>query len=427
MLLLLTYRPGYSIPLASGPTTRASGLETLSTERQPRDRGGHAGDREPSRGAADLIVRKAEGNPFFLEEVLKSLLEVGALRRAGDGYVLAKRLDEIFVPDTIQDVIMARIDRLEEAPKRALQLASVIGREFTRRLLERISDIRARTEEFLQELKAMELIYERSFFPELAYMFKHALTHDVAYNSLLMQRRKELHRLIAMAIEELYAERLAEQYEILAYHFSRGEEWEKALEYLLKAAEKATQAFATREAIALYDQALEAVGHLGDAVDARTLMAIHQAKSSLYFVLSDFERSRAEGERLLTLARQAGDREREGRPWPGWARRRRWAHDLDQALGYARQAIEVAEEVDAKPVLAGGHFITGDALCGHWPARPGEGRSSTRPSPTAGQGATFTDQRWRFGRLARLSKTGRVSMTEASHLYIRGLPTRPGP
>ena len=103
---------------------------------------------------------------------------------------------------------MARIDRLEEVPKRALQLASVIGREFTVRLLERISDVKTQLERFLQELKVLEFIYERSFYPELAYMFKHALTHDVAYNSLLMQRRKAVHRLIAMAIEDLYAERL---------------------------------------------------------------------------------------------------------------------------------------------------------------------------------------------------------------------------
>ena len=170
--------------------------------------------------------------------------------------MLAKRLEEIVVPDTIQDVIMARIDRLEEAPKRTLQLASVIGREFTRRLLDRIAEIRAQTEALLRELKAIELIYEKSVFPELAYMFKHALTHEVAYNSLLIQRRKELHRLIALAIEELYADRVADQFEILAYHFTKGEEWAKALEYLLKTAEKASQAFATREAVVLYDQAL---------------------------------------------------------------------------------------------------------------------------------------------------------------------------
>src|SRR4051794_21018271 len=207
---------------------------------------------------------------------------------------------------------MARNDPLGETPKRTLQPAPGIGRGVTRRLLGRGGDIRPQTEEFLRELKTIELIYEKSVFPELAYMFKHALTHEVAYNSLLMQRRRELHRLIALAIEELYADRLAEQYEVLAYHFTKGEEWTKALEYLLKAAEKAAKAFATREAVVLYDEALAAAGQLGAVVDAGTLMAIHQAKSNLYFVLSDFERSRAEGERVLALARQAGDRVSEG-------------------------------------------------------------------------------------------------------------------
>jgi predicted ATPase len=123
-----------------------------------------------------LIVRKAEGNPFFVEEEVKSLQEVGALRRTEGVYMLAKRHEEIVVPDTIQDVIMARIDRLEKAPTRTLQLASVIRREFSCRLLDRIAEIRAQTEAFLRELKAIELIYEKSVFPELAYMFKHALT-----------------------------------------------------------------------------------------------------------------------------------------------------------------------------------------------------------------------------------------------------------
>jgi predicted ATPase len=145
-----------------------------------------------------LVVQKAEGNPFFVEEVVKSLQEVGAIRRDGERYAITRRLDEILIPDTIQDVIMARIDRLAEAPKKTLQLASVIGREFTQRLLDRIADLRGSTEEFLHELKSIELIYEKRLFPELAYMFKHALTHDVAYNSILLQRRRELHRVIAL-------------------------------------------------------------------------------------------------------------------------------------------------------------------------------------------------------------------------------------
>ena len=364
VLRILTYRTGYVQPFGERTYHTRIALNTLSTEHSVEMAQALLATESLPEELKALIVRKAEGNPFFVEEVVKSLLEVGALRRAGGGYVLAKRLDEIFVPNTIQDVIMARIDRLEEAPKRTLQLASVIGREFTRRLLDRIADIRTRTEELLQELKAIELIYEKSVFPELAYMFKHALMHEVAYNSLLVQRRKELHRLIALAIEELYAERLAEQYEVLAYHFSRGEEWAKALEYLLKAAEKAAQAFATREAIALYDQSLEAVDRLGDAGDTSTLMAIHQAKADLYFILSDFERSRAEAERLLALARRAGDRVREGVALARMGHASYRAHNFAQALLYARQAIEVAEARDAKPILAAGHFITGQVYAG---------------------------------------------------------------
>jgi class 3 adenylate cyclase/tetratricopeptide (TPR) repeat protein len=359
VLLIVTYRPEYHHPfgersyhmrVALDALTIADSAEMtkaiLTTERLPEE-------------LDALIVRKAEGNPFFVEEVVKSLQEIGAIRPAGEQYVLAKRLDEIFIPDTIQDVIMARIDRLAEAPKKTLQLASVIGREFTRRLVDRLAEIRERTEEFLRELKAIELIYEKSLFPELAYMFKHALTHEVAYNSLLVQRRKELHRMIGLAIEDLYANRLAEQYEVLGHHFSKAEDWAKALDYLLNAAEKATKAFAIREAVALYDHALEVAGRLSDAVDIRTLMSIHQAKMSLYFVLSDFESSRAEGERLLVLGRRLGDQVSEGGALAGMGLASLWTHDFDHALEFSRQAIEVATEVDAKPVLAGGHFVTG--------------------------------------------------------------------
>jgi class 3 adenylate cyclase/tetratricopeptide (TPR) repeat protein len=359
ILQILSYRPGYTHPFGERTYHTRIALTTLSSEDSVQMATAMLATESLPAELKGLVVQRAEGNPFFVEEVVKTLREVEAIQPSGDRYVLAKRLDEIVVPDTIQDVIMARIDRLADSPKKTLQLASVIGREFTRRLLDRIADIRGRTEEFLRELKAMELIYEKSLFPELAYLFKHALTQEVTYNSLLLQRRKDLHRLIGLAIEELYGDRLAEQYEGLAYHFSKAEDRAKAVGYPLKAAEKAVKAFANREAVALYDQALEAAGHLGEAVDVSTLMAIHQAKFSLYFVLSDFERCRAEGEHLLTLARQVGDRVIEGAALMrmGWASQR--AHDMDRAVAYAGQAIEIAEEVGAKPVLAAGHLVTG--------------------------------------------------------------------
>ncbi len=232
VLLILTYRPDYHQPFGERTYHTRIAPDNLSTEATIQMAQAMLAAEKIPEEVKELIVKKAEGNPFFVEEVVKSLQEIGVLQHVGDGFVLAKRLDSIFVPDTIQDVIMARIDRLDEAPKKTLQLASVIGREFTRRLLDRLGELRGRHDELLKTLKAIELIHEKSIYPELAYMFKHALTHEVAYNSLLVQRRKELHGFIALAIEELYADRLGEQYEVLAYHFSKAEEWRQALEAL---------------------------------------------------------------------------------------------------------------------------------------------------------------------------------------------------
>jgi predicted ATPase len=141
-------------------------------------------------GLRRAIAAKAEGNPFYVAEVVRSLQEAGAIRVEEGRFVLATRLDDVVIPDTIHDVIMARIDRLDEAPKRTLQTAAVIGRDFTRRIVERLADVRDPSDALLRELRAVELIYEKSVFPEVAYRFKHALTQDVAYHSLLVQRRR---------------------------------------------------------------------------------------------------------------------------------------------------------------------------------------------------------------------------------------------
>jgi predicted ATPase len=164
-------------------------------ERHIRD--GHGADGQDMLATAylpeavqNLIVQKVEGNLYFIEEV-KSLQDVGTLRRRDKHHVLIKPLEEIVVPDTIPDVLMARIDRLLEAPRKTLQLTAII--EFNQRVMERLAYIREHIEVSLQEPSALELNHERWLFPELAYTFKHPLTQDVPYNSLLMQRRQELH------------------------------------------------------------------------------------------------------------------------------------------------------------------------------------------------------------------------------------------
>ncbi len=204
----------------------------------------------------ELISTKAEGNPFFVEEILRALVSAGKLRLQGNQCEAIGLLQEARVPDKIQDVIMSRIDRLEPSLRRTLQLASVIGREFGVRLLETIVAPDEPLADSLSRLRDLEFIDERSVFPEHTFLFKHALTQEVAYQSLLLQHRKELHCLVAAATEELCAARLPEFYSLVAYHYERGEEWDRALDYLLRAAERSRVAAAYREEEPLLSRAM---------------------------------------------------------------------------------------------------------------------------------------------------------------------------
>src|SRR5262249_35879594 len=188
-------------------------------------------------------------------EVVKTLLDVGALQWENGSYRVVQELAEARVPDTIQDIIMARLDRLGKEGKRTVQLASVIGRQFLVCLLERIADLTGPLEGLMTELQTLELIYRQGLLPEPAYVFKHAMIQDVAYNSLLLRQRRALHRAVGAAIENLYPERLAEHYEELAHHFTQGEVWAKAVSYSTLAGDRAADAFANPEARAHYARA----------------------------------------------------------------------------------------------------------------------------------------------------------------------------
>lgn len=357
-LVVLTYRPVFMNPFGDRSYFTRLLPAALSAEDSGRMAAAVLAIDELPAELRRLVSEKAEGNPFYVEEVVKSLEETAALRRVDGRLELARPAAEIAIPHTIQDVIAARIDRLADAPKRTLQLAAVVGREFTRRIVDRLADKREGTEEMLRQLTELELIYERRLFPELMYMFKHALTHDVAYGSLLLQRRRELHALIGRAIEELYADRLPEHYEMLAHHFSRAEDWPRALDYLVKAARKAADSFALRQAIELYSQALEAARHAGETLSARVL-ALVQARAELYFGVGDFERSRTEGENAAELARRLGDRVAEATALVQIASSLQWAEDFPGALAKAHEAIELAEAARADAPLSGGLIVQG--------------------------------------------------------------------
>jgi transcriptional regulator with PAS, ATPase and Fis domain len=293
VLLVVTYRPGYTPPFADHTFHTRLALTTLSTADSARmARALLRTDRLPE-DLESLVVGKAEGNPFFVEELVRSLEELGAVRREGGRLHVARPLDAPLVPDTVQDVVTARIDRLGEAPRRAVRIAAVIGRRFTRRLLERVVEHERPLDDVLGELRSVELIHEQRLFPEVVYAFTHALTHEVAYASIPAPERRALHRQIAQAIEVLYAERPAEVAGALARHFLAAEDWERALRHLVSAAEAAARAFATRDALALYDQALAAAAHLPERARAQ-VTAIHEARRTLDCVVSDFQRAGAD-------------------------------------------------------------------------------------------------------------------------------------
>jgi class 3 adenylate cyclase/tetratricopeptide (TPR) repeat protein len=195
-----------------------------------------------------FIQTKIEGNPFYLEEVINSLLETATLIREADQWLLTKPLSEANIPSTVQGVISARLDRLETETKRILQEASVIGRAFLYEILRRITELKDQIDKSLMGLERLDLIRTRSPQPDLEYIFKHALTQEVVYNGLLKKERQNIHEKIGQVMEELFRDRLDEFYEALAYHYKQGQSLLKAVEYLMKAGEKNFNRYSLDEA-----------------------------------------------------------------------------------------------------------------------------------------------------------------------------------
>ena len=266
------------------------------------------------------LEQKAEGVPLFVEEMTKSLVDLSFLARENGHYRVTKALKDLSVPNTMQGIIMARLDRLGGDGKRMVQLASVIGRQFVVRLLERVAGLTGKLEGLLAELKALEIIYEQGLLAEPGYVFKHAVIQDVAYGSLLVQSRKDLHRGVGEAIEELYRDRLPEHFAELAHHFTRGEDWSKAMQYSTLAGDQAALVIANVEAKKHYSSALDAAAKLSPPPDWEELLTLHSKYAEVLRNLIEYDDAAAEYLKSLELARRAGDRRREMERWSGSAR-----------------------------------------------------------------------------------------------------------
>jgi class 3 adenylate cyclase/tetratricopeptide (TPR) repeat protein len=355
IMLLLIYRPGYRHHWGEKSYYSQVALHPLSDAESGALIAAVLGVSEVPHDLQELITRKAEGNPFYLEEITRSFLERGIIQRDGTEYRLSRTMRPGDMPETIQDIIVSRIDRLPEDHKRTLQTAAVIGREFAARLLQCIADVQVQLDDCLGELKNLEFIYEKSVFPDLEYVFKHVLTQEAAYNSLLSSRRTRLHTAIGLGMEELYQERLAERYEELAHHFTQGEAWEKAFLYLGKSGDKARQAYANQEAVAFYTQAIEVSSRIAPALDEAQLLSVYEGRGLVWMLQTKYDEAMVDFRTMLQLARASGTTQKEGESLCHLALvhfLKLSAEHMPFVEQYAQEAMQLSQRTGDSKVLA---------------------------------------------------------------------------
>jgi len=264
LLLLVNYRPEYQHTWGSKTHYSQMRLDALPAESAGELLDALLGEDPGLAALKQLLVRR--GNPFFLEETVRTLVETKALAGERGRYRLTQPVHGIQLPPTVQVMIAARIDRLAPEDKRLLQISSVIGKDVPFALLQAIAEIPDEAlRSGLSRLQAAEFLYDTGLYPDLEYSFKHALTHEVTYGGLLQERRRELHARIVNAIEALHRDRLGEEIERLAHHAVQGEVWNRAVRYLRQAGRKALVKSAYHHGVAFFEQALELLARLPES------------------------------------------------------------------------------------------------------------------------------------------------------------------
>jgi len=286
VLLIFTYRPEFVHTWGAKSYHNQLTLHRLSNRESLEMMTHILGTKEIERTLEELILDKTEGVPFFIEEFIKSLRDLKIIEKKENAYQLSKDIQQLAIPSTIQDVIMARVDSLPERAKEVLQTGSVIEREFSYPLINRVTGF---TEKelliHLSVLKDSELLYERGIYPQSDYVFKHALTREVVYDSILAKRKKKLHEEIGNAIEELYKDNLGEHYEVLAEHYFLGENYLKSADYSRLAGRKAEKTASLNDAIAHAKRRVTSLERLTQTddiqkqiIDARTILGLYIAQ-----------------------------------------------------------------------------------------------------------------------------------------------------
>jgi class 3 adenylate cyclase/tetratricopeptide (TPR) repeat protein len=369
ILLLVNYRPEYHHQWGNKTYYTQLRLDPLGRESADEMLGELLGDGAELAALKELIIERTEGNPFFMEEMVQALFEQGVLAR--DGAVkLAKQLEEIRVPPTVQAILASRIDRLAVAEKELLQTLAVLGREFSTGLLKRVvGGSNDQLERMLSALQLAEFIYEQPATGDIEYTFKHALTQEVAYNSMLTERRRLLHERAAREIEALFDGRLEDHLAELSHHYDRGGNIGKAVDYLSRAARRAVEQSAYSEAVARLTRALELVGQLPEGVD-RARQELDLAITLAWSLYIARGPRVPEREQALLRARELSERLGDDRKLMevelALALFRFNQRDFRAAQEMAERVAVLAQQVEAPVMLAGAHSVIGavHATCG---------------------------------------------------------------
>jgi class 3 adenylate cyclase/tetratricopeptide (TPR) repeat protein len=323
------------------------------------------GTRAVDSALEELILEKTEGVPFFIEEFIRSIKDLKVIERRDNKYCLAKDVEDVIIPSTIQDVIMARVDALPDEAKEVLQTGSVIEREFSYKLIKQTTGLpEQELLSHLSVLKDSELLYERGIYPKSTYIFKHPLTQEVVYDCILKRRKKKLHEEIGNAIEALYKEDIGSQYEVLSEHFIKSENYKKGAEYSILASKKSEKTASLPYAIAYAEKrvsCLEKLLQTDDVqrmkIDARTVLGLYNTQMA-YFV-----EAKEAVEPIIDLALKYDYKRRLSQIYTIIGAYHWWVEeDLPKAISYYEKVLEISQETNDIVSLLLANYYYGMAL-----------------------------------------------------------------
>jgi len=373
VLLIFTYRPEFVHILGGRSYHNQVNLNRLSNKESLEMATNLLNAEEVDITLQDFILEKTEGVPFFIEEFVKSLEDIGLLEKKGKRVYLTKDIEQVTIPATIQELIMARIDLLDEDAKEVLQSASAIEREFSYGLIKRVMGI---SEQdllvHLSVLKDMEFVYERGIYPQSTFIFKHALTQEMAYDTALKQKRSNIHSRIAQSIEQLFADRLEEQYEVLAHHYGKSGNHAKAVDYLILAAEKSNKHNAVLAADAFFKEAIELINNSDIELDPEKQLRLYRGQARAGLNIGDIDTAALGYNRVIDISRRHGLQDDERKGLIGltsmmfmWPQRAEAEQILKQAIDWAQDKADKELESITLSNLGHGLGIYGDLAEAH--------------------------------------------------------------